>query len=750
MAELPRGRPFFVMEYVKGVPITDYCDAAKLGVPERLRLFVQVCHAVQHAHQKGVIHRDLKPSNILVAPYDDKPVPKVIDFGLAKAIHQSLTDRTIHTAHEMVLGTPLYMSPEQAQLNNLDVDTRTDIYSLGVLLYELLTGTTPMEKQRFKEAAWDEIRRIIREEEPPRPSTRLSSTATLPSLAACRQSEPAKLTKLVRGELDWIVMKALDKDRTRRYETANGLARDIHRYLADEVIEARPPTTGYRLRKLIRRNKGAVVATSLVLLALVVGVIGTSWGLLRAQSAREAEAAQRQAAVSAQKKAEALNHFLIDDLLRQADPVNNPAGPKITVRDLLDKATVQLESQTNLKEQPGTEAEIRTVIGHAYEYLSVFDKAEKHYHRAWELLRKLFGDDSRETLTVRNRYVFAVVVPGTNPNAVALAQAALGDCETSLGKNDPITADAAANLSQADVNQERFDEAVALCRRASRVFNETEPDGNKTLEIDNNLGVTLVRAGQAAEGVKVLKSVVSRRSKTSPEYCEFGRNLGNLGGALVADGQFSEAVRILNQAIDASGKSKDTDGTLSAQSLLAYAYECEGQWQSAEKANTAVLAKRRTIPEQAVFIPRTLGALARLNAKQQKWSSAVPYLAELIAIDRQVPERTISELTSNLVAAFSEKVDPMTAAPVLRQCRDVLVKRMWKGDWLAAEVSSRYADCLRQQGRYSEAEPILLAAAKQTGKAVAAPAWGIAAARNRVADLYDALKKPEEAAKWRK
>ena len=221
------GRPFFVMEYVKGVPITEYCDATRLSVPERLNLFVQVCQAVQHAHQKGIIHRDLKPSNILVAPYDDRPVPKVIDFGLAKAMHQSLTDRTLHTAHETVLGTPRYMSPEQAQLNNLDVDTRSDIYSLGVLLYELLTGTTPLEKKRFKEAAWDEIKRIIREEEPPRPSTRLSSTDTLPSLAVCRHTEPAGLTRQVRGDLDWIVMKSLEKDRSRRYETDNAFGMDV-------------------------------------------------------------------------------------------------------------------------------------------------------------------------------------------------------------------------------------------------------------------------------------------------------------------------------------------------------------------------------------------------------------------------------------------------------------------------------------------------------------------------------------------
>jgi predicted esterase len=261
------GRPYFVMEYVKGVPITEYCDATRLSVSERLRLFVQVCQAVQHAHQKGIIHRDLKPSNILVAPYDDTPVPKVIDFGLAKALHQSLTERTLHTAHETVLGTPLYMSPEQAQLNNLDVDTRSDIYSLGVLLYELLTGTTPLEKQRFQEAAWDEIRRIIREEEPPRPSTRLSSSQALPSLAAGRHTEPGRLTKLVRGDLDWIVMKALEKDRARRYETANSFATDLQRYLAGEPVQAAPPSAAYRLRKFVRRHKGRVVVGALLAVA---------------------------------------------------------------------------------------------------------------------------------------------------------------------------------------------------------------------------------------------------------------------------------------------------------------------------------------------------------------------------------------------------------------------------------------------------------------------------------------------------
>jgi serine/threonine protein kinase/formylglycine-generating enzyme required for sulfatase activity len=284
-----QGCPFFVMEYVKGVPITEYCDEARVTVEERLDLFVQVCHAVQHAHQKGIIHRDLKPSNILVCLYDGQPVPKVIDFGLAKAINQPLTDHTLYTAHGLMVGTPLYMSPEQAEFNNLDVDTRSDIYSLGVILYELLTGTTPLDRQRFQEAPWYEIVQLIKEEEPKKPSTRLSGSATLPSVAAQRRLDPAQLTRIIRGDLDWIVMKALEKERSRRYETANGLARDLQRYLADEMVEARPPSASYRVRKFVRRNRSLVVAAALITLVLVGGIAGTTWGMIRAAAREEGE-----------------------------------------------------------------------------------------------------------------------------------------------------------------------------------------------------------------------------------------------------------------------------------------------------------------------------------------------------------------------------------------------------------------------------------------------------------------------------
>ena len=289
------GRPFFVMELVKGMPITEFCDARKLTPRQRLELFVPVCQAIQHAHQKGIIHRDIKPSNVLVALYDDRPVPKVIDFGVAKAAGEPLTDRTLMTGFGTVVGTPEYMSPEQASLNNVDVDTRSDVYALGVLLYELLTGTTPVDRKSLGKAAVLEVLRIVREVEAPRPSAKLSTSDALPSVAAARGTEPAQLSRLLRGELDWVVLKALEKDRTRRYETANGLARDIQRYLADELVEARPPSSGYRLKKFVRRHRPQLALAGVLALLVLGGVSVAWWRSVQAQSGRERDARNAEA-----------------------------------------------------------------------------------------------------------------------------------------------------------------------------------------------------------------------------------------------------------------------------------------------------------------------------------------------------------------------------------------------------------------------------------------------------------------------
>jgi WD40 repeat protein/serine/threonine protein kinase len=302
----PSGRPFFVMELVKGVPLTEFCDQNQLTPRQRLELFLPVCQAVQHAHQKGIIHRDLKPSNILVTVHDTTPVPKVIDFGVAKALGQELTDKTLFTGFAQMVGTPLYMSPEQAGQSGLDIDTRSDIYALGVLLYELLTGTTPFDKERFREAAYDEMCRIIREEEPPRPSARVSTLGQRATLCSTqRQTDPKRLSQLCRGELDWVVMKCLEKDRNRRYETANGLAKDLQRYLADEPVLACPPSAGYRLRKFARRHTAALTTAGLVAAVLVLGTFISALLAVRAAEAEGLATERLRAETEAHQEADA-------------------------------------------------------------------------------------------------------------------------------------------------------------------------------------------------------------------------------------------------------------------------------------------------------------------------------------------------------------------------------------------------------------------------------------------------------------
>jgi serine/threonine protein kinase len=299
------GRPYFVMELVKGTPITTFCDVRKLTPRQRLELFVPVCSAIQHAHMKGVIHRDIKPSNVLVALYDDKAVPKVIDFGIAKATGAALTDHTLNTGFGAVVGTPEYMSPEQASLNNLDIDTRSDVYALGVLLYELLTGSPPFTRQELEVKGLLELLRVVREVEPPRPSVKLSTASAKPSIAANRGTGPTPLTKLLRSELDWLVMKALEKDRNRRYDSANGFAADVQRHLAGEQVQAVPPSLGYRVRKWVRKNRGLVTTSGLVAASLLAGTGVSTWQAIRAEQEAERARSEEQKVREEQAKTQA-------------------------------------------------------------------------------------------------------------------------------------------------------------------------------------------------------------------------------------------------------------------------------------------------------------------------------------------------------------------------------------------------------------------------------------------------------------
>ena len=312
------GQPFFVMELVHGVPITEYCDRQRISVPARLELFVSVCQAVQHAHQKGIIHRDLKPSNVMVTEVDGRPTPTVIDFGVAKATEVKLTDQSLVDTGAIV-GTPAYMSPEQADASSMDIDTRTDIYALGAILYELLAGSPPIDPAQFRRGALLEMLRMVREVDPPRPSTKVSTAEALPSIAAVRGIDPRQLKRALKGDLDWVVMKALEKNRTRRYETANGFAADILRHLASEPVLAAPPSRAYRVQKFVEKHKGAVIAASLVVLALVAGIAGTTWGFFReAQRVKERDFALGKADTALKNEAKRVKER--DDAVKVADP----------------------------------------------------------------------------------------------------------------------------------------------------------------------------------------------------------------------------------------------------------------------------------------------------------------------------------------------------------------------------------------------------------------------------------------------
>jgi serine/threonine protein kinase len=401
------GRPYFVMELIQGVPITKYCDQCSLTARERLELFASVCHAVQHAHQKGVIHRDLKPTNVLIAIDDGRPVPKIIDFGVAKAINQRLTENSVMTGFAQMIGTPLYMSPEQAELSPLGVDTRTDIYSLGVLLYELLTGTTPLERERLQTAAFDEVRRIIREEEPPRPSDRLSTlSANLANTLTERQrTDPPRLRQSIRGELDWIAMKCLEKDRNRRYESAGALAADVQRYLRDEPVEACPPSTAYRLRKFARRNRPTLIAGAIVLATLVTATIVSTWLAMRAIDAEGLAAARLTAEQRAHQEAEESfqkARQAVDDMYTQVAEKWLASQPQMepVQRDFLQKA---LGFYTEAAQRTSREAAIRFETAKAQRRMGEIQHrlgdpraAEVAFRRGIDQLQRLAEEDSQQ------------------------------------------------------------------------------------------------------------------------------------------------------------------------------------------------------------------------------------------------------------------------------------------------------------------------------------------------------------------
>jgi serine/threonine protein kinase/tetratricopeptide (TPR) repeat protein len=620
------GRPYFAMELVKGIPITRYCDERRLSVRERLELFVPVCQAVQHAHQKGVIHRDLKPSNVLVAPYDGVPIVKVIDFGVAKAAGQPLTERTLATGLGAVVGTLEYMSPEQAELNNLDIDTRSDIYALGVLLYELLTGTTPLPKKRLSETAFAEVLRIIREDEPPKPSKRLSTTEELPSIAANRGAEPSRLTGLVRGELDWIVMKALEKDRDRRYQTASGLAMDVKRYLAGEPVQAVPPSVGYRLRKFVRRNKGPVLAAGLVVLTLVGGIVGTTLGLIEAdhqrdaaQAAAEAEKKAKETAEAREKETRAILEFVERKVFAAARPEGQAGGLgwDVTLRKALEAALPFVDQ--SFPGQPLVEARLRLTLATSFGNLGDYKIAAAQAERARDLFAKNRGPDHPDTLASMHSLALCYEALGHQSEALKLREETLALMKAKLGPDDPKTLSAMNNLALSYAALNRHDEAL-------KVHSETLAlrkvklglDDPLTLNSMNNLALAYSALGRHDEALKLGQETLAlRKVKLGPDRRATLGSMDSLACIYNAAGQPGEALKLYEEAL-ALMKVKlgpDHPTTLTTMHDMASAYSALGRHGEAVELyeKTLALRKARLGPDHPDTL-RTMNLLARLLA----------------------------------------------------------------------------------------------------------------------------------------
>jgi serine/threonine protein kinase len=611
------GKPYFVMELVHGVPITKYCDDNHLTPRERLDLFVPVCQAIQHAHQKGIIHRDIKPSNVMITLYDGKPVPKVIDFGVAKATEQKLTERTLFTQDGTTIGTLEYMSPEQAEMSALGIDTRSDIYSLGVLLYELLTGSTPLTHKRMKEAAYAEILRMIKEEEPPKPSTRLSDSGeALASISAQRHTDPAKLTKLVRGELDWIVMKTLEKDRNRRYETANGFAQDLQRYLADEPVQACPPSAFYRCRKFGRRNKGLLTAAMLIAIALVAGTIVSTWQAIRATNAetlaeerlegeqkqrtlaqnnaaeangrrQEADAARKEAIANLQKAREA-----VDQMLTRVSEEKLLDTPQM---EPLRKALLQdaLRFYQEFLKQKASDPQSRLGTGEAWRrigslqvILAEYAPADRAYREAIAILEALLQEFPAES---RHRSALAAAHGGLNAlhlwHVPDHAKAALGikrseELWGELARQHPDNLGHQCALGWNHLQRAQLfwgtGKAVEAARQAAAISDRltaAEPDnaGYRRLQVTgyNRLGEQLHATGQPREAEQAYRRALTFKEASSGGAGMRATMLLGLAMSMIDTGRDAEIEQICRDAVaHASQMAQDYPKTVSHQYAL--------------------------------------------------------------------------------------------------------------------------------------------------------------------------------------
>lgn len=649
------GRPFLVMEYVEGLPITDYCDEHRLDIRARVRLLRHVAEAVQHAHQKGVLHRDIKPSNVLVSHIDGRPLPKVIDFGLAKAIGAELTEKTLLTEQNQLMGTPEYMSPEQASGNNVDVDTRSDVYSLGVLLYELVAGGTPFESESLRGQGILEMRRLIIEQEPPRPSQRASSLGErLADVASDRSTSPTTLTRMLRGDLDWVISKCLSKEPERRYETAAALAKDLDAYFENRPVEAGPPSRLYRLRKAVRRHRAAFTAAVAVVLALALGITGTTIGMVRArEEARRADheseiaskaRAQAEAEAGAARKAESLareaqaeaelaraseadarqeaereakiaaevNRFLVDDLLTSADP-NHSKSSDITVLEVVDAAARTLGGR--FEGEPVIEGASRLTLGRTYLALQRIDAARHELQLARERFATAVGANDERTLETRGLLASCDYWSADYESAEREWVDLIADAESALGPECTVVILAKGRLGFLYLRQARFDEAEPLLLACEDLSKKHFPARD-------------LRTATAMANVAQLRQWQRRFDDAEAKYreaVEYLRNgfgddhpqtllaLTNLASVCNERGRHDQAREYLEEAV--AGQTRvlgpEHGYTLDAMNNLAFAYQKLGRLEDAEPIFREVLdARRRVLGDEH---PKTLVSMSNLG-----------------------------------------------------------------------------------------------------------------------------------------
>jgi eukaryotic-like serine/threonine-protein kinase len=700
----PAGRPFFVMELVRGVPITEYCDQRRLNPRRRLELFVQVCQAVQHAHQKGVIHRDLKPANILVMEQDGRAAPKVIDFGVAKALAERLTGKTLFTRFGQLLGTPAYMSPEQAGLGGLDIDTRSDIYALGTILYELLTGRPPFETKKLLEAGQEAILRTIREVEPPKPSTRLSALAfeEQRSIAAQCGLEPQKLSRLMRGELDWIVMKAIEKERARRYETASGLALDLTRHLANEPVTARPPGRVYLIRKTILRHKAAFAAVGTVMAVLLLGGVISAW-----QAARAIQAEHRALAEAA--KSRQVAEFL-EEMLAGVGPSVALGRDTTLLREILDKAAGRIDE--GLESQPEVQADLRMTLAEVYSELGEYAKAEEMLRKAAAAYRRLFGNEHLELARALNGLAGVLAQGARMDEAEVLAREGWNIRKKLLGQEHPDLANSLNNLALVLWRKGRLGEAEVMFRQSLEMWRRLHgPDHVEVANALNNLGAVLLEQGIHVEAESLLlRALEIRRSVFEGPHPEVTRIIVNLAAVLSAQDRLEEAEALAIESLEMLKIFFESDHPEVALSLrrLGWIFFKQDREPEAEVMfKDAIGMYQRLSSDAHPESAEALQGLARIFAWQNKLAEAEAAASKSLEIKRSVFANDHARLADNLDTLawiFTKQFRFAEGEAMAREAVEMLSRLTGREHPQLAEALDTLAMALSKQGKSEEAE----------------------------------------------